>query len=207
MRSFNDPGAEYRRGGCSAFIATGDATADHRPVAAHNMWTPVLPFCTFNFMFFMHPDKGYDLTYQSAGGQIWSGVDWYENSAGPLFTETSRPDSVTDPRGTPVFVRLRTAVQFSDTVAEAARFHHDLLRIVPKDLTNAPVACAVAIANRVAHLIGQEEPGFGPADADAPFDSIPDLARYACAEPIRFPAGQSEAFVNMARERFCKPAA
>lgn len=97
--------------------------------------------------------------------------------------------------------------RLSDTVAEAARFHHDLLRIVPKDLTNAPVACAVAIANRVAHLIGQEEPGFGPADADAPVDTIPDLTRYACAEPIRFPAGQSEAFVNMARERFCKPAA
>lgn len=121
VRDFPDPAAKLRRGGCSAFIATGDATADGSPVAAHTTWTPGLPFCMFNVLFRVHPDKGYDLAYQSAGGQIWSGVDWYQNSAGLLLTETSLPVSDTDPRGTPVFTRVRKAAQFSDTVGDVVR--------------------------------------------------------------------------------------
>ncbi len=114
LQGFDDPAAGLRTGGCSAFIATGAATADHRPVAAHTTWTPGLPFCMFNVMYQVRPDRGFDLSYQSAGGQIWSGMDWYENGSGLLLTETSLPDSVTDPRGTPVFSRVRKAAQFSD---------------------------------------------------------------------------------------------
>jgi hypothetical protein len=75
----------------------------------------------FDVMYRVRPDEGFDLSYQSAGGQIWSGMDWYENGSGLLLTETSLPDSVTDPRGTPVFSRVRKAAQFSATVGEVVR--------------------------------------------------------------------------------------
>ena len=109
------------RGGCSAFIATGDATADGRPVMGHNSWTPYSMVFTMNVMYYVDPSKGYDFTYQSFGGSIWSGVDWYENKAGLMFTETTLADSTYTLTGTPVFVRARKAAQYAATVGQAVK--------------------------------------------------------------------------------------
>jgi len=108
-----------REGGCSAFIATGKATADGRPVMGHDTWTDYDEAFENNIMFYVHPRQGYDFTYQSTGGEIWSGEDWYENSAGLLLTETTLADSTYTTTGTPVFVRAREAAQYDATVAQA----------------------------------------------------------------------------------------
>ena len=110
-----------RKGGCSAFIATGTATSDGRPVMGHNTWAAYDEDFMWNVMFYVHPTDGYDFTYQSAGGQIWSGQDWYENSAGLMLSETSLADTRYRPSGIPVFIRARRAAQFAGTVGEAVR--------------------------------------------------------------------------------------
>lgn len=107
------------KGGCSAFIATGSATADGAPVMGHDTWSQYSGAFMYNVMFYVHPLKGYAFSYQSAGGEIWSGQDWYENSAGLLLTETTLADTVYTPSGTPVFVRAREAAQYDATVAQA----------------------------------------------------------------------------------------
>jgi len=110
--------------GCSAFIATGNATADGRPVMGHDTWIWYPGCFMFNVMYYVHPSHGYDFSYQSAGGLIWSGLDWYENGAGLLLTETTLADSTYTPTGLPVFVRAREAAQYDATVAQAV---HTLL--------------------------------------------------------------------------------
>ena len=110
-----------RKGGCSAFIATGKATSDGRPVMGHNTWSAYDQNFMYNVMFYVHPTSGYDLAYESAGGQIWSGADWYENSAGLMLTETTLVDTRYRPSGIPVFIRARQTAQFAGTVSEAVK--------------------------------------------------------------------------------------
>lgn len=109
------------KGGCSAFIASGTATSDGLPVMGHNTWTGIQDSFMNNVIFYVHPSRGFDFSYQTTGGQIWSGNDWYENSAGLLLTETTLADSVYDPTGIPVFVRAREAAQYDRTVQECVR--------------------------------------------------------------------------------------
>jgi hypothetical protein len=111
--------ATRKPGGCSAFIATGDATVDGRPVMGHDTWDYYDGCFSYNVMFYVHPTKGYALSYQSCGGQIWSGEDWYENSAGLLLSETTLADTTYTPTGIPVFVRAREAAQYASTVTQA----------------------------------------------------------------------------------------
>ena len=111
--------AHAGKGGCSAFIATGSATADGRPVMGHNTWADYAGIFMNNVMYYVHPARGYDFSYQSTGGSIWSGEDWYENSAGLLLTETTLADSTYTPTGVPVFVRAREAAQYDATVTQA----------------------------------------------------------------------------------------
>ena len=109
------------KGGCSAFIASGTATTDGMPVMGHNTWAGYQDSFMNNVVFYVHPAHGYDFTYQTTGGQIWSGNDWYENSAGLLLTETTLADSVYDPKGVPCFVRARRAAQYDSTVQQCVR--------------------------------------------------------------------------------------
>jgi len=111
--------ATRKPGGCSAFIATGDATVDGKPVMGHDTWDYYDGCFSYDVMFSVHPTHGYAFSYQSCGGQIWSGEDWYENSAGLLLTETTLADTTYRPTGIPVFVRAREAAQYAATVAEA----------------------------------------------------------------------------------------
>jgi putative nucleotidyltransferase with HDIG domain len=53
--------------------------------------------------------------------------------------------------------------RLSDTIAESARFHHDLLRVVPREMTNAPVACVVTLANYITNALFQAGPSPDPA--------------------------------------------
>jgi hypothetical protein len=105
--------------GCSAFIATGAATADGRPVMGHDTWSSYDQNFMYNVIFHVEPTRGYAFTYQSAGGQIWSGQDFYENSAGLMLTETSLATTTYRPAGVPIFVRARQVAQYAATVSQA----------------------------------------------------------------------------------------
>jgi hypothetical protein len=120
-RLADGPAARARKGGCSAFIATGKATSDGRPVMGHNTWSAYDQNFMYNVMYFVRPSTGRAFSFQSAGGQIWSGQDWYANSAGLLLTETTLADTSYRRAGVPVFVRAREAAQYATSVGQAVR--------------------------------------------------------------------------------------
>jgi hypothetical protein len=103
--------------GCSAFIATGNATADGQIVIGHNTWAGYAGDAYWNVIFHIKPLKGYEILYQSTGGCIWSGQDWIMNSAGLMVCETTLPGMETyNVNGIPIFVRIRYAMQYTNNI-------------------------------------------------------------------------------------------
>ena len=103
--------------GCSAFIATGSYTKDHKIVAAHNSWWDYITSQFFNTILYIKPESGHAILMQCYAGWIWSGPDWIMNDAGLLLSETTISGVVTyNPRGIPVFVRERYGMQYTDNI-------------------------------------------------------------------------------------------
>jgi hypothetical protein len=105
--------------GCSAFIATGDATADGQIVIGHNTWAGYAGDGYWNVIFDIKPNKGHRMIYQSTGGCIWSGQDWIYNDAGLMVCETTGVPSELegyDIKGIPLFARERYAMQYTDNI-------------------------------------------------------------------------------------------
>ena len=103
--------------GCSAFIATGDATKDGQIVIGHNTWAGYAGDAYWNVIFHIKPMRGYEILYQSTGGCIWSGQDWIMNSAGLMVCETTLPGMETyNLDGIPIFVRIRYAMQYTNNI-------------------------------------------------------------------------------------------
>ncbi len=105
------------RGRCSAFVATGDWTRDHRPVIAHSLWSPFLEGERWRIMYDIVPQHGYRILMDGWPGKIDSGDDFGINAAGVAITETT----ITgfhgfDPNGVPEFVRARKAMQYSANI-------------------------------------------------------------------------------------------
>ncbi len=117
-------------GGCSAFIAAGEATTDGQIVAGHVTMSSKSRDFMYYVMFDVDPETGHGFRYQSAGGCIWSGEDWYLNDAGLIITETSLGNRTRDPGGTPLFVRIRQAVQYTDSL-------DDFIRVMTTDNNGA----------------------------------------------------------------------
>jgi hypothetical protein len=115
--------AEAEAGRCSSFVATGAWTKDSKPVLGHETWYSKQISFMYNVMLYINEDNhhGYDLAIDTCGGQIWSGQDWYINSAGFLLSETSLSNDASDPTGVPSFVRARQAAQYSRTVDDAVK--------------------------------------------------------------------------------------
>jgi hypothetical protein len=112
--------------GCSAFIATGDATADKGIVMAHNSWAgyALLRFC--NIIVDIVPDKGHRILMQSWGPCIYSATDFFITGAGLIGTETTIGGfEGFDPKGTPVFDRARRAMQYANGIDEWAEMMID----------------------------------------------------------------------------------
>lgn len=108
--------------GCSAFIATGDATADGKIVMAHNTWTDYATGRFSNIIVDIVPDKGHRILMQSWGPLIYSGTDFFITSAGLIGTETTIGSfKGFDEKGTPVFERARKAMQYADNIDEWAQ--------------------------------------------------------------------------------------
>ena len=107
--------------GCSAFIATGDATADGKIVMAHNSWCPYVLGKSANIVVDLVPTQGHRILMQSWGPCIYSATDFFITDAGLIGTETTIDEFWGFRRsGTPVFVRARKAMQYADSIDEWA---------------------------------------------------------------------------------------
>lgn len=109
-------------GNCSAFIATGSYTKDHKIVIAHNNWTDYIVGERWNVIADIKPEKGNQLLMDCAPGFIHSGDDFVENKNGILITETT----ITGFKGfdttrTPEFVRARKAAQYANSIDDVIK--------------------------------------------------------------------------------------
>lgn len=114
-------------GNCSAFIATGSFTKDHKIVIGHNNWTDYIVGERWNVIADIKPEKGNHMLMDVAPGFIHSGDDFVVTNSGILITETT----ITGFKGfdttrTPEFVRARKAAQY-------ARSIDDVIKIMTTD--------------------------------------------------------------------------
>jgi len=119
--STKEGGKLPKTGGCSAFIATGKATADGRIVMAHNTWTSYVNGDS-NVVVDLVPDKGNRILMQASPGVIHSGTDFFVCSSGLVGTETTI-DAFRgfDPTGSPEFIRIRKAMQYGANLDECLK--------------------------------------------------------------------------------------
>ena len=103
---------------CSAFAATGKATRDGKMVIAHITMWPLTLAEQSNVMLDIKPTTGHRVLIQSYPGGIESGLDWYQNDAGVVLTETTIRQSPFNMDGTPVAYRARKAIQYSDNIGQ-----------------------------------------------------------------------------------------
>jgi len=107
--------------GCSAFIATGSATADGKIVMAHNSWVGYPLGKSANIIIDIVPEHGHRILMQSWGPCIYSATDFFLTGAGLIGTETTiGAFEHFDRRGTPVFARARQAMQYANSIDEWA---------------------------------------------------------------------------------------
>jgi hypothetical protein len=118
--------ASKNPGHCSAFVATGSWTKDHKPVIAHNNWSPFPDGQRFTVIYDIVPAKGYRMLMDGFPGVIVSDDDFTINSAGLVITETTITGfSLYDAKGVPEFVRARKAMQYSSSIDDFVRIMLD----------------------------------------------------------------------------------
>jgi hypothetical protein len=109
-------------GNCSAFVATGAWTRDHRPVIGHNNWTGFLEGERWRIIFDLQPVRGERVLMDGFPGMISSGDDFGINSAQLAVTETTITGyGLYDPSGAPEFVRARKALQYARSIDDYER--------------------------------------------------------------------------------------
>jgi hypothetical protein len=109
-------------GNCSAFIATGSYTKDHKIVIAHNNWTDYIEGERWNVIADIKPEKGNQILMDCAPGFIHSGDDFVVSKSGILITETT----ITGFKGfdttrAPEFMRARKAAQYSNSIDDVVK--------------------------------------------------------------------------------------
>ncbi|GAC1305916.1 MAG: hypothetical protein NVSMB24_15550 [Mucilaginibacter sp.] len=118
------PGSGDNRapGNCSAFIATGSFTKDHKIVMGHNNWTDYIVGERWNVIADIRPAKGNHILMDCAPGFIHSGDDFVETNNGILITETTITGfNKFDTTRTPEFVRARKAAQYSNSIDDVIK--------------------------------------------------------------------------------------
>jgi len=107
---------------CSAFLATGNETADGKVVIGQNFWWDYQTGERFNVVLDVTPQKGHHFVMDCLPGFLHSGTDWAINDAGMVLTETTLPGiNDFDPNGVPEFVRMRKSVQYSQNIDDMVR--------------------------------------------------------------------------------------
>jgi len=112
--SFNPPTER-----CSAFIATGDATASGDIVMAHNTHTDFLTGQLLNIIMTVEPSDGHAFTMQTSPGYVASSSDWFLCSNGIIGCETTISKVNFEPdfkHGHPYFCRIRNVMQYAKTL-------------------------------------------------------------------------------------------
>jgi hypothetical protein len=104
---------------CSAFAATGAATADGKVVFGHVTMFDLYPSLFYNVWLDVQPAKGHRVLMQSYPGGIQSGMDYYQNDAGLLVSETTITQTRFDPKGLSLASRIRKALQYADSIDQA----------------------------------------------------------------------------------------
>jgi hypothetical protein len=106
---------------CSAFAATGPATADGKIVFGHITMFGLYPSTFFNVWLDVQPAKGHRVLMQSYPGGIQSGLDYYLNDAGLLVCETTIEQTRFEGKGMTVASRIRKALQYADSIDRAVQ--------------------------------------------------------------------------------------
>ncbi|RLF59894.1 MAG: hypothetical protein DRN37_03440 [Thermoplasmata archaeon] len=103
---------------CSAFVATGNATKDGGFVLGQSLWMPYFLSPAHAVYIDIIPEKGNRILMEVTAGMIWSGTEYYINSAGLVVAETTLGTGPYRWLGVPSFVRLRKAVQYASSIDE-----------------------------------------------------------------------------------------
>jgi hypothetical protein len=113
-------------GNCSAFVATGSWTKDHKPVIAHSNWSDYASGERWTIIFDIVPTHGYHMLTDGFPGVIVSDDDFAINSAGLMVTETTIAGFFGfDPNGKPEFVRARKAIQYANSIDQYVAIMRD----------------------------------------------------------------------------------
>jgi hypothetical protein len=104
---------------CSAFAATGPATADGQVVIGHiTMWNLFHAY-HYNVWLDVKPATGHRVIMQTYPGGIMSGLDYYQNDRGLVVCETTLAQTKFDGTGIPLADRIRRALQYADSIDQA----------------------------------------------------------------------------------------
>ena len=113
-------------GNCSAFVATGAYTRDHKIVIAHSNWTSYLDGERWRIIFDIVPEHGARILMDGYPGGIASDDDFGVNSNGIAITETTITQFAGwDPNGKPEFARARKAQQYANSIDDYVRIMLD----------------------------------------------------------------------------------
>ena len=113
-------------GNCSAFVATGSWTKDHRIVMAHNNWTSYWAGQRWRIIFDIQPAAGHRILMDGFPGVITSDDDFGVNDAGIMVTETTITQfRGFDVNGKPEFARSRKAMQYAESIDDYVRIMLD----------------------------------------------------------------------------------
>ena len=104
---------------CSAFAATGPATADGKIVFGHITMFNIAFVRHFNVWLDVKPANGHRVLMQTYPGGIQSGMDYYMNDAGLLVTETTIAQTKFAPEGDALASRIRKTMQYADSIDKA----------------------------------------------------------------------------------------
>jgi phospholipase B-like protein len=106
---------------CSAFAANGPATADGKIVFGHITMFGLYISRDFNVMIDLKPSSGHRVIMQGYPAAVQSGMDWYENDAGILITETTIDSGPFDIEGECEVSRIRNAAQYASSIDDVVR--------------------------------------------------------------------------------------
>ena len=102
---------------CSAFIATGSATADGKIVIGHTSFTEFWNGQYMNVILDITPDNGERMVMQTSPGWIASMTDFWVTGAGLVVVETTIVGFVGyDTTKVPEYVRARNAAQYATDI-------------------------------------------------------------------------------------------
>ncbi len=106
---------------CSAFVATGPATAGGQVVFGQIFMWGGFAGVHWNVICDIEPSEGHRLVYQTFPGGIHSGADFYMNSAGIVFGETTVMQTPYEADSTPQSNRARKAAQYASSIDDVER--------------------------------------------------------------------------------------